>query len=100
MRYHVTPFPDRQQQISEARWVLNVVAKNCAAESLQGRLLGCENKSLRKAGDYYLYHDYLAEENCPLYFHEFVALASESQLSFLCDADYSKMSGAFTSTEV
>ncbi len=100
MRYHVASVPERQQQISEARSVLGFVADHCAAESLQGRLIRRERDYLRTAGDYYLFHDYLVEENCPLYFHEFVARADEAELGFLCDADYSKMSGAFTSVEV
>ncbi len=100
MRYHIAPFSDRQRQITEARSVLSFAADNCPAESPQGRVLRRERDYLRAAGNHYLFHDYLAEENCPLYFHEFVALAGEHELKFLCDADHSKMSGAFTSLEV
>jgi len=36
----------------------------------------------------YLLHEYLAEENTPLYFHQFADMATAHGLQYLCDADF------------
>jgi methyltransferase-like protein/SAM-dependent methyltransferase len=36
----------------------------------------------------YLLHEYLAEENTPLYFHQFAGMATAHGLQYLCDADF------------
>jgi len=100
MRYHVAPFEDPARQISEARSVLEFVADNCPKDTLQAQMFRNERDYLRTVRDNYLYHDYLVEDNCPLYFHEFVRRAESHGLQFVSDADLGRMSGAFMSHEV
>jgi methyltransferase-like protein/ubiquinone/menaquinone biosynthesis C-methylase UbiE len=45
-----------------------------------------DNIRNRKAGS--VLHDELSEENQPFYFHEFVRLAAENDLQYLCDSEY------------
>jgi SAM-dependent methyltransferase/methyltransferase-like protein len=100
MRYHVAPFEDPTRQISEARSVLEFVADNCPKDTVQAQLFRNEREYLRTVRDNYLYHDYLVEDNRPLYFHEFVRRAESHGLQFVSDADLGRMSGSFLSHEV
>jgi methyltransferase-like protein len=47
----------------------------------------------------YLMHDYLEENNSPVYFHEFMAHVSRHQLQYLGDADLYTMLGSTLSKE-
>lgn len=100
MRYHVAPFEDAANQISEARSVLKFVADNCPKDTVQAQVFRNERDYLRTVRDSYLYHDYLVEDNRPLYFHEFIRRAESHGLQFVSDADLARMSGAFMSREV
>jgi SAM-dependent methyltransferase len=100
LRYHVAPIPDARQQIAEARAILEFVAEQCPGETVQGRVLRAERDYLRTVRDDYVYHDYLVACNEPVYFHEFVTLAEQHGLQFLCDADMARMSGTFMSGPV
>ncbi len=95
MRYHATAFAEPTRQISEARSVVELVADRVAAETVQGKVFRSERDLLRTTQDYYLYHDYLVEENRPLYFHEFVQRAEDHNLQFVSDASFAGMSGTF-----
>ena len=53
------------------------------------RYLLDEARRLEKFADTYLFHDYLAEENHPVYFHEFVAHAVSAGLRYLSHATFS-----------
>ena len=100
LRYHVAPFSNRSRQISEARSILEFVADNCPPQSVHGRVFHSERDYLHTVRDDYLFHEYLVEENSPLYFHQFAAQAEREGLQFVSDAEFSKMSAAFLSAEV
>ena len=46
-------------------------------------LLNAELEGLRNAGDYYLRHEHLSEDNSSVYFHEFAARADSYSLQYL-----------------
>lgn len=100
MRYHAAAFDEPGRQISEARAVLELVADKVAAETVQGKVFRSERDYLRTTSDDYLYHDYLVEDNRPLYFHEFVQRAEDHGLQFVSDASFAGMSGTFMAREV
>jgi len=100
MRYHAGTFDDPGRQVSEARSALELVADSAPAETVQGRVFRSERDYLRTVRDDYLYHDYLVEDNRPLYFHEFIGRAEEHDLQFVSDASFARMSGTFMSSEV
>lgn len=100
MRYHAAAFDEPTRQITEARAVLELVADRVAAETVQGKVFRSERDLLRTTGDAYVYHDYLVEENRPLYFHEFVKRAEDHDLQFVSDASLAGMSGTFMAREL
>ncbi len=55
------------------------------------RLFKNEIDAVLRQPDGYLYHEYLEDENHPLYFHEFVARAEAHQLQYLGDATPARM---------
>lgn len=100
LRYHVAAFADRRQQISEARALLEFVADSCPATTVQGRVFQHARDQLRTARDEYLFHEYLVDDNHPLYLHEFVRQAEAVGLQFVSDAELWRMSGVFMSAAV
>jgi SAM-dependent methyltransferase len=95
LRYHVAAFADRRQQIAEARALLDFVAANSSAPTIQGRVFQSEREHLRSVRDDYLFHEYLVDDNHPQYLHEFVRQAEAAGLQFVTDAELWRMSGAF-----
>jgi SAM-dependent methyltransferase len=95
LRYHVAAFSDRRQQISEARALLEFVAEQSPATTIQGRVFQQARDYLRTARDDYLFHEYLVDENHPSYLHAFVGQAEAEGLQFVSDAELWRMSGVF-----
>jgi methyltransferase-like protein/SAM-dependent methyltransferase len=92
MLYHSRRFSDPQQQVAQARSLLDfLVASVPMQENPYGQYLRSELEGLRGQADSYLYHDHLEEHNHPLYFHQFVERAAAHGLRYLADADLSTM---------
>ena len=100
LRYHAAAFGDRRQQISEARSLLEFVADQTPATMVQGRVFQDARDYLRTARDEYLFHEYLVDDNHPLYLHQFVGQAEAVGLQFVSDAELWRMSGVFMPTAV
>ncbi len=100
LRYHTAALTDRREQIRQARAVLELVADGTHTSTVQGRVFRHERDHLRTARDDYLFHEYLVDDNHPLYLHEFVRRAESCGLQFLSDAELWRMSGAFMSPAV
>lgn len=95
LRYHTAALTDRREQIREARALLELVAASSSKSTVQGRVFHRERDHLRTAHDYYLFHDYLVDENHPIYLHQFLWQAESCGLQFVSDAELWRMSGAF-----
>jgi len=84
MNYHVKRISDPRERVAQARQLLEFLDKkglpndSPAAESLR-RLI----HDLRDVSDYYIFHEYLEEENQPFYFHEFMAAARTNGLQYM-----------------
>ena len=76
------------------------MASNAGDSGAYPTLLNAELEGLRKAGDYYLRHEHLSEDNSSVYFHEFAARADSYSLQYLAEADLSSMISSNLSTEV
>jgi len=73
--------------LARARAALDSLRKSMADDaSPHGRQLHARAEELANRPDYYLAHEYLAEENEPVWFHEFVARADAAGLRFLSEA--------------
>jgi len=86
MRYHAMRFPDAKQRIGQARALLDFLAASNRQEGAYTALLKSELESVRKQADHYLFHEHLEENNDPLYFHQFVAMAEAHGLRYLGEA--------------
>ncbi len=72
-------------RLEHARKALELVTESVSTDTPYGKLLFDKWNSIKSEQDYYLFHEFLEEDNNPVYFHEFVAHASQQNLQFLCD---------------
>ena len=92
MYYHSANFEEPAEKISQARALLDFLATaKPDGTDPYSVLLREKADFLRKMSDYYLFHEHLSPNNEPLYFHQFVKRASESQLQFLGEANLATM---------
>ncbi len=91
MRFHVQQVGSSGEEVSEARALLEFLANAQPAAEVYGKLLQIELQRITSSSEGYVYHDDLAAINSPVYFHEFIARASEYALQYLAEADYFEM---------
>lgn len=92
MRYHVRQFKEVKQKVQQARALVNFLATSTPVENNPyGMLLKSELTQMQRWPDYYFYHDSLEETNDPVYFHQFIEAAMQSDLQYLGEADFSTM---------
>src|SRR5262249_34675400 len=92
MRLHADRFAEPTVRVRQARALLELFARAAPAENdAYGSALRKELELLRGGPDHYLYHEYLAEVNTPVYFHEFIAHAGSWGLQYLGEAAFREM---------
>jgi methyltransferase-like protein len=92
MLYHSRKFTAAEEQIEQARALINWLSETVAAENNPyGLLLQHELEQMRQWPDTYFRHDSLEEINEPLYFHQFIARAERHELQYLAEAEFSSM---------
>jgi len=99
MLYHVAGFPEPRMRIQQARALLDFLATQSNAGPYTD-MLKAEAALLSKQPDNYLYHEFLEQHNNPVHFHEFVAHARTTGLSYLGDTQLSLMTSEFLKPEV
>lgn len=97
MRYHALRFDTPAQRVQQARALLDFLVQSTPKDgSAYSALLRTELESLRHQADHYLYHEHLEDVNAPLYFHEFIELATRHNLRYLGESRLTTMvSGNF-----
>ncbi len=95
MKLHVAEIADPRQQVQQSRALLDFLCGNTQEGSLVGRMYRDERAFLLHSPDAYIYHDYLVENNHPLYFQQFVQRAESAGLQYVTDANPGKSSGTF-----
>src|SRR5205823_580001 len=83
MRYHALRFATPNQRTEQARALLDFLATSVRQEGPYSVLLKSELEGLRHQADHYLYHEHLEDVNDPLYFHQFVDMATKHGLRYL-----------------
>src|SRR5205085_1786408 len=79
-------------RVQQARATLDFLAASTEGDtSAHGIMVRAESELVRNKADYYIFHEYLEEENEPVYFHEFVERAGRHRLRYLGEAEFSKM---------
>lgn len=93
MLYHVSKFPDRESKIQQARALLDFLTKSVKGDkNPYGIFLQSELELLSAQNDSYFYHEFLEDNNFPMYFHEFVGNCTSHNLAYLGDSDLRTMS--------
>lgn len=92
MSYHASGFQETQIKINQSRALVDFLAGAVQPiEDAYGQLLHEELSILRSSNDSYIYHEHLEDHNEPLFFHQFVSRAEESDLRFICEAQFGSM---------
>jgi cyclopropane fatty-acyl-phospholipid synthase-like methyltransferase len=90
MLYHTAGISELDRRIHQARAVVEFAARSAPPQDgPYARLLQQEKAKLDRYADTYLFHEYLEEDNHPLYFHEFAALASAAGLRYVSQSIFS-----------
>jgi SAM-dependent methyltransferase/methyltransferase-like protein len=90
--FHVRRFTNPQQRIDQARSFMKLIVDASPDPSLQRTVAEAELRRLLRAHDTAIFHDLIALENHPIYFHEFVSAAARYQLQYLAEANVFEMS--------
>ena len=88
LRYAAGDHPVADVKLRASREALERVGRAVRGlDALSARYLSTEIARLRSKPDSYLFHEFLAEENRPLLFREFVCRAGTAGLRHVCDTD-------------
>ncbi len=91
MMFHAAGRSTPAERLQQAKAILEYTKNISTEQSTYGKLLRDEAEQISRAQDYYLYHEYLEIENNPMYFKDFIALASQRKLAYLGEAGLSDM---------
>jgi len=91
MLMHTSGIPDILGKVAQAKALIKFLAESSAEETPYGKYLHQELAMLSKVDDSYIAHEFLEENNKPIYFQDFVNSAAEMNLLYLGDADASTM---------
>jgi methyltransferase-like protein len=87
MLFHANPFPDPSQRVRQARALLiflNDVAGG--PDTIFGQVVREHFDLLKDRSDTYVAHEFLADINEPVYFHQFMEHATAHRLQYLGEA--------------
>lgn len=91
MIYHTQQLPETPFQLSmmQAKGILQFITRlRQPGENAFDQLLKEKNEQLQEVDDNYLYHDFLAGENHPVYFSQFIQQIKKHQLAYLTDIEF------------
>lgn len=93
MLYHARQFSDPGQKVQQAKALLDFLARSLPEDHNPYGGPGFKNdvEAIKKGPSHYIFHEYLEDENQPLYFHQFAERAAAHQLKYLGEADLSLM---------
>jgi len=86
MLYHAGGFEDPRERLEQARAVMQLVARGRPNADAFDAAVAAEAAEALARDDGSLYHDYLAENYEPAYFHQFIAHADRHGLQYLDEA--------------
>jgi len=93
MLYHSAKFPDNASKIKQAKGLLEFLTKSIQGDkNPYGIFMQSELEIINKQNDGYFFHEFLEENNFPVYFHEFSSAANRNGLKYLGDTDIRTMS--------
>ncbi|WP_455220809.1 methyltransferase regulatory domain-containing protein [Kaarinaea lacus] len=100
MLYHSRDAKSPQEKLDKSIEMLRIMAAGLTdSSSLSEKWLKQEVAQLLERSPSYLMHDYLEDNNAPVYFHEFMDHVFRHQLQYFADADLYTMLGSTLSKE-
>lgn len=93
LKYHTRDIAEMPAKVAAARALLDLVGRPVASENATQQAMRAEVREAGAGPDAALAHDDMSEPNDPVYFHEFMADAARSGLTFLAEARLSTMMG-------
>ena len=92
MQYHIRFFETAEEKVEQSRILLNFLVKGLEDQKTPyANFLRNEIKIVANSQDYYIYHEYLEDENHPQYFYQFVEDSNKHHLSYLADSHLPSM---------
>ncbi len=91
MMFHAGGLTDPNQQLAQAKAILEYTKGITGETSTYGKMLRDEAGIMSKVTDDYLMHEHLSHENKPMYFRDFIQLAANHKLSYLGEAQLGDM---------
>jgi methyltransferase-like protein/ubiquinone/menaquinone biosynthesis C-methylase UbiE len=91
MLMHTDGIKDIKKKVVQARALIKFLADSSSNQTPYGNYLHQEFAILSNMDDSNIAHDFLEEDNTPLYFNDIVTAAAEQNLVYLGDADASTM---------
>jgi methyltransferase-like protein len=86
MFFHLEGVEDAGEKAKRTRELLETLEKEMeGSETLYGTIIRHLVQSIKGYPDFYILHEYLEENNRPLYFHQFVKKAEEHGLQYVCE---------------
>jgi SAM-dependent methyltransferase len=93
MDFHTRGITAPQEKVAKAREIVRFVADAQPGDDPYAMILRAQQERVAGLADASIYHDYLADVNTPVYFHEFVRRAADHGLQYLAEADFFDMQG-------
>jgi methyltransferase-like protein/ubiquinone/menaquinone biosynthesis C-methylase UbiE len=93
MIYHTQQLPEAPFKLGmmQAKGILQFITRlRQPADNAFEQLLKEKNEQLQTVDDNYLYHDFLAGENHPVYFYQFIQHIAKHQLAYLTDIEFKR----------
>lgn len=100
MLYHVRNLEDPPEKIRQSRALIHFLAEAHPDQDFYGVFLKDEVERIGDWSDWSIYHDNLAPEYSPVYFHQFIEHAARHRLQYLAEADYYQMHPQSASAKV
>lgn len=93
MRFHSMQFPEAEQQIQQAKAMIDFLMNSLPAEKnpYGGALFKSTIDRIKSGDNSYLFHEYLEEVNTPTYFYQFASRVDKYGLQYLGEADFPSM---------
>lgn len=86
--FHAGTTGQPAERVARARWMLDKIGTQAGAQdSPYAHLMQREAASTKNTPDSYILGEFLADDNWPCYFHEFVERAGKHDLMFFSEAD-------------
>ncbi len=92
MLFHATTFEGTKDQIDQARAIMGFLSRGSSfGESVYRTMNQHWNDHMQNYWNEYVFHEYLAEVNQPVYFKDFIAGAMPHGLQYLGEAEFATM---------